>query len=87
MEHDPLVAPIYITSRNAESVLGIPWDSVRSIAERFGVKPLQGVYAKRHLYRASDLVRAIERAAAQDAQEMSDFERQLRATGVIIDRS
>jgi hypothetical protein len=86
-EPDPLVAPIYVTSRNAESAFGIPWDSLRAIAERFGVAPVKGVFSKRLMYRAADLVRAIERQNAQAPARNEDEEirRELQARGFVFE--
>lgn len=87
MEADSLTAPIYVTSRNAESAFGMPWESLRALAERLCVKPVPGIYTKRLVYRAADLVRAIEREAAQTPalSEDEEIRRELLQRGIVLD--
>lgn len=66
---DPFVYPLYITSRNSESACGLPWETVRDLAKKVGVRPVSRVFEKRVLYRSSELYAAIDRYASERPQE------------------
>jgi hypothetical protein len=52
-------AALYVTSRNSDVVLGIPWETALAVAQRHGVQILT-IGPRRRMIPAAELVRAIQ---------------------------
>jgi hypothetical protein len=75
-QSDPLAAPITISAKNCEQLVGMSWPWVRRFAAANGV-PCWRVGNRKHLIPVAPLMAALARASATatPARELSDVER------------
>jgi len=64
---------LFITSRNCDAVLGIPWRAALEIAQQHGVQILT-VYRRRRMIPASEMVRAIRAEHDRQRPQLTEQE-------------
>lgn len=79
-------AALFVTSRNADAVLGLPWETALALAKQHGIQVLT-IGPRRRLIPAADLVRAIRaeherRQALFPLTEVQEVDALLRSWGV-----
>ena len=79
-------AALYVTSRNSDAVLGIPWETALALAQRHGV-PVLSIGPRRRMIPAHELARALQAEherlqPPRPLTEQEDVDALLRSWGV-----